>query len=357
MKNFNDILDRYAELIVKVGINLQKGQPLVINGPVEGAEFVRLLAKHAYALGAKQVHVNWNDEALTKMKYENAPMEVFEKFPKWYADGLEEFAKDGAGFISIYSEDPELLKDVDPKKIAAYKKSSSMALKEYRKYTMNDINPWCVVSIPTKGWAKRVFPELSKDKAMEKLWEAIFKATRMDTEDPIKAWEDHIQNIKKKVDFLNEKKFKKLHYKSSNGTDLEVELPEGHIWAGGGGKSSSNGVTFVANMPTEEVFTMPLKTGVNGVVYNTKPLNYGGNLIDNFKLTFKNGRVVDFEAEQGYQVLKDLLNIDEGAKYLGEVALVPYDSPISKLNIIFLIPYLMKMPPAILPLVKPILPI
>lgn len=157
LENLEKTLDGYAKLCVEVGINLQKGQPLVINSPIEGLEFVRLVAKHAYALGAKQVHVNWNDEALTKMKYENAPMEVFENFPKWYADGLEEFAEDGAGFLSIYSEDPELLKEIDPKKIAAHNKSSSMTLKEFRKYTMNDINAWCVVSIPTKGWAKGFF--------------------------------------------------------------------------------------------------------------------------------------------------------------------------------------------------------
>ncbi len=335
MKNFNDILNEYAKLCVKVGINLQKGQPLVINSPVEGAEFVRLVAKHAYEAGAKQVHVNWNDEALTKMKYENAPMEVFEKFPKWYADGLEEFAEDGAGFLSIYSEDPELLKEIDPKKIAANNKSASIALKGFRKYTMNDINAWCVVSIPTKGWAKRVFPDVSEEEAMKKLWNAIFMATRMNLEDPVGAWEDHLKNLEEKVSFLNEKKFKKLHYISSNGTDLKVELPEGHIWAGGGSKNVKD-VFFVANMPTEEVFTMPLKTGVNGVVYSTKPLNYGGNLIDNFKLTFKDGKVVDFEAKEGYEVLKDLLALDEGAKHLGEVALVPFDSPISQSNIIFL---------------------
>jgi aminopeptidase len=335
MKDFNKMLDEYAKLCVEVGINLQKGQPLVINSPVEGADFVRLVAKHAYELGAKEVHVNWNDEALARMKYENAPMGVFEKFPKWYADGLEEYAENGAGFLSIYSQDPELLKGIDPKKIAASNKSSSMALKGFRKYTMNDVNAWCVVSIPTQGWANRVFPEVSDEEAMEKLWEAIFMTTRMDLENPIKAWEEHLENLEEKVNFLNEKAFEKLYYKSSNGTDLEIRLPEGHIWAGGGGKNSKD-VFFVANMPTEEVFTMPLKTGVNGVVCSTKPLNYGGNLIDNFKVTFENGKVVDFAAEEGYEVLKDLLSLDEGAKHLGEVALVPYDSPISNSNIIFL---------------------
>lgn len=335
MKNFNNMLNDYAKLCVEVGINLQKNQPLVINSPIEGADFVRLVAKHAYAVGAKEVFVTWNDETLSRLKYENAPIEVFENFPKWYADGLEEYAENGAGFLSIYSQDPELLKGIDPKKIAAHNKSSSLALKKFNNYTMNDENAWCVVSIPTKGWAKRVFPNVSEEEAMEKLWNAIFMATRMDLEDPFKAWEEHLANLEEKVDYLNEKQFKKLHYKSSNGTDLEVELPEGHIWAGGGGENTK-GVYFVANMPTEEVFTMPLKTGVNGVVHSTKPLNYGGNIIDNFKLEFVNGKVENFEAEKGYTVLKDLLSLDEGAKYLGEVALVPFDSPISNSNILFL---------------------
>lgn len=335
MKNHEMILNDYAKLCVKVGINIQKGQPLVINAPIEGIEFVRLLAKNAYELGASEVHVNWNDEVLTKLKYENAPMEVFENFPAWYADSLEDFAKKGAGFLSISAQDPELLKEIDPKKIAANNKSSSIGLKEFRKYTMNDINPWCVVSIPTKSWAKRVFPNVSEEEAVEKLWAAIFNATRMDLENPVEAWENHMANLKEKVDFLNNKKLKSLHYQSSNGTDLIVKLPEGHIWAGGGAIDSKD-IYFAPNMPTEEVFTMPLKTGVNGVVYSTKPLNYGGKLIDDFKLTFKDGMVIDYDAKVGRDVLKDLFDIDEGAKHLGEVALVPYSSPISKSNIVFM---------------------
>lgn len=335
MDKFNKKLNDYAKLCVKVGINLQPGEPLVINAPVEGVEFVRLVAKHAYEAGASEVHVNWNDEILTKLKYENAPMEVFENFPKWYADGLEDYAKKGAGFLSISAQDPELLKDIDPKKIAANNKSSALALKEWRKYTMNDINSWCIVSIPTKSWAKRVFPNVSEDEAVELLWDKIFSATRMDLDDPIAAWQEHVATLKQKMNFLNEKNFKELHYTSSNGTNLTVKLPAGHIWVGGGSKNSK-GTYFVANMPTEEVFTMPLKTGVDGVVYSTKPLNYGGKLIKDFKFTFKEGRVVDFEAKVGQEILSDLLNIDEGAKYLGEVALVPFDSPISNTNTVFL---------------------
>lgn len=335
MKDFQSKLNEYAKLCVKVGINIQPGQPLVVHAPIEGVEFARLIAKNAYEAGASEVYVNWNDEVITRLKYEYAPMEVFENFPKWYADGLEDYAKKGAGFLSISAQDPELLKGIDPKKIAANNKSSSIALKEFRNYTMNDKNTWCVVSIPTKSWAKRVFPNLSEDEAVERLWKAIFDATRMNTEDPIKAWQDHMENLKKKVDYLNSLELKSLHYTSANGTDLVVELPEGHIWAGGGAVDQ-NGVEFAPNMPTEEVFTMPLKTGVNGVVYSSKPLNYGGKLIDEFKLTFKDGRVVDFDAKVGKDTLADLLNIDEGAKYLGEVALVPFDSPISQSNIIFL---------------------
>lgn len=335
MKDFKSKLSDYAKLIVKVGINVQPGEPLVIASPIEGQEFTRLLAKHAYDCGASQVHVNWNDEELTKLKYEHAPLEVFEEFPQWYADGMVDFAKKGAGFISISAQDPKLLMEMDPKKIAANNKSSSIALKEWRKYTMNDINSWCVVSIPTKGWAKRVFPDLSEDKAVARLWDAIFDATRMNIDDPVEEWKKHIENTENKVVLLNKLNLKSLHYTSANGTDLIVELPKGHIWAGGGG-TNSKGDYFVANMPTEEVFTMPLKTGVNGVVYSSKPLNYGGKLIDDFKLVFKDGKVVDFDAKVGKDVLSDLLDIDDGARHLGEVALVQFDSPISNSNIVFL---------------------
>lgn len=335
MVDFQKRLNDYAKLTVEVGINLQKGQPLVISAPVEGADFVRLLAKNAYEHGASDVFINWHDDALTKLKYENAPMQVFESFPKWRAEAMIDYAEKGAGFISIHADDPELLKDADPKKIAAANKSSGIGMKEFRKYTMNDINSWCVISIPTKGWASRVFSNVDEERAVELLWEAIFKATRMDLEDPVHAWQEHIRTLEQKVTYLNEKQFKSLHYTSSNGTDLTIELPEGHKWAGGDGPNSK-GVRFVANMPTEEVFTLPHRDGVNGVVYSTKPLNYGGNLIDKFKITFKDGKVVDFEAEVGEEILKDLLDIDEGAKHLGEVALVPYSSPISQSNIVFL---------------------
>src|SRR5699024_5190404 len=234
LENFQEKLNEYAKLALKVGINVQEGQPLVINAPIEGLEFVRLLAKNAYELGVTDVHINWSDEELTKLKYENAPIDVFETYPQWKVDSRVDYAEQGAGFISISSADPNLLKDIDSDKIAASNKSASTALKEFQKYTMNDINPWLVVSIYTKSWSKDVFEYLDEDEDVERLWEEIFKATRMDREDPIKAWEDHKENLKSKIKYLTEKNIEELHFTSSNGTDLKVELPKGHIWAGGG---------------------------------------------------------------------------------------------------------------------------
>ncbi|MBV7274423.1 aminopeptidase [Clostridium sp. PL3] len=333
MENFNKLLQKYAELSIKIGVNLQKGQTLVINSPIECAEFTRILAKEAYSTGAKDVHVEWSDEELTLIKFINAPEEAFKEFPKWKADGYETLAKGGAAFFSISSSNPELLKGVDPKRIAESNKTRSIALKKYREYIMNSTVSWSIVSIPTKAWAKKIFSELSDEEAIEKLWKNIFKIVRVDKDNPIEAWNEHLKNLQKKVDFLNEKKFKKLHYISSN-TDLTIELPEKHLWSGGG-EYNEKRTYFVANMPTEEVFTLPLKTGVNGKVTSTKPLNYSGNLIEDFTLIFKDGKIIDFSAEKGYETLKKLIETDEGSHYLGEVALVPYDSPISNSNIIF----------------------
>lgn len=333
MNNFTETLKKYAQLAVNVGINIQKNQTLVVNAPIECAEFVRLIAECAYEKGAKNVHVRWNDEKLSLIKYLKAPDEAFKEFPMWEAKGLEELAKGGAAFLSISASDPELFKDVNPARISEAMKTASNALKAYREYAMNSFVAWCVISVPTKGWAKKIFPDLSETEAVDKLWENIFKIVRVDKENPVEAWNEHLNNINNKVEFLNNKKFKKLYYKSKV-TDLTIELPEKHIWAGGG-EYNKDKTYFVANMPTEEVFTLPLRTGVNGVVKSTKPLNYAGNLIDNFTLTFKDGKIVDFTAEKGYDTLKKLIETDEGSHYLGEVALVPYDSPISNSNIIF----------------------
>ena len=193
---------------------------------------------------------------------------------------------------------------------------------------------WNIISVPTLAWAKKVFPNVSDEETVESLWKAIIYSVKADTENPVETWKNHLENLKKKMDYLNKKQFKKFIIKNSLGTDLTVQLPNRHLWASGKDTTKS-GIDFVANIPTEEVFSMPYKYGVDGIVYASKPLNYGGTLIENFSLTFKDGKIIDFTAETGVEALKNLINTDEGAKYLGEIALVPYDSPISNSNILF----------------------
>jgi aminopeptidase len=333
VNTFEQNLEKYAEISVKVGINIQKGQTLVINAPTSNMEFVRLVAKKAYEAGAKDVHIEWNDEELTLLKYTLAPDEAFTEFPTWKAKGFEEMAENGAAFMSIVASNPDLLKEVDPERIGNFNKARGKALEKYRNYVQADKVSWCVIAAPSKEWAQKVFPEASEQESIERLWEAIFMATRADLEDPVTAWREHNSILLSKVDYLNSKKYAKLHYQAP-GTDLTITLPQKHVWVGGGGQNEA-GVSFVANMPTEEVFTVPQKDGVNGVVASTKPLNYSGNVIDNFSLTFENGKIVDFSAEVGQEMLKRLIETDEGSHFLGEVALVPHDSPISNSNTIF----------------------
>ncbi|ASK62010.1 aminopeptidase [Virgibacillus phasianinus] len=325
--------EKYAELALQTGVNLQKNQALMINAPIEGADFTKIVVRKAYEMGAKDVHINWVDDELTLLKYENAPDEVIADFPEWRVKLHDMYAEDGAAVLSIRSTNPDLLKDIDSGRVAKANKAAAQAMKNFRKYTMNDLITWSIISIPTGDWAQKIFPDKSKDDAIESLWDAIVKIVRVDQDDPIAAWEDHNATLKTARELMNKKNYKKLVYKAP-GTDLELELPEGHIWKGGSA-DSAKGITFNPNMPTEEVFSMPHKYGVNGTVSSTKPLNYGGSLIDNFSLTFKDGKVVDFKAEQGEETLKHLLDTDEGARRLGEVALVPHESPVSQSGLIF----------------------
>ncbi|MCC0683026.1 aminopeptidase [Clostridioides sp. ZZV14-6345] len=331
--NLNRNLEKYAELAIKVGVNIQPGQSLLIKSPIECADFARNALKEAYKCGAKNVYIEWSDEESTLIKYLYAPDETFHEFPKWTAEQYVDIAKEGGAFLSVYAQNPDLLKDVDPERVANFQKASGKALKEWRSYTLTDKCKWSIVSVPTKDWAKKVFPNLSEDKAIEKLWDTIFKCSRVDGQDPIKAWEEHNENLKSKMDFLNKNNFKTLKYKSSK-TNLTLDLPKGHIWLSGASKDP-NGISFNPNIPTEEIFGMPHKFKVNGTVYSTKPLVYGGNIIDNFFLTFKDGKIIDFSAEKGFETLKKLIETDESSHYLGEVALVPYNSPISDTNTIF----------------------
>ncbi len=333
MENFDQLLEKYAELGVKIGVNIQEGQDLLIRASLSAADFVRKITKVAYETGAKNVIVEWNDDEVTKIRYHHAPEESFDEFPLWKAQGFEQMAENGTAFLSIVSQDPDLLKGVDPERIKRANIAQGKALEKWRESILSDKVSWTVLATPSVAWAKKVFPEGTTEEQVEKLWEAIFKATRVDQMDPLAAWNEHNLNLQNKVEYLNAKKYKKLHYKAK-GTDLTIELPAKHLWVGGGGDNQA-GVNFMANMPTEEVFTLPTKDGINGYVTSSKPLSYGGNLIDNFTLTFENGKIVDYKAETGYETLKGLIETDEGSHFLGEVALVPYDSPISNLNIIF----------------------
>lgn len=331
---FEKKLQEYAKLVVCSGINVQKNQEVVINSPVDCADFTRLLAKEAYEVGAKEVIINWTDDMITRYKYEYAPLEVFETMPEWKAEFYNYYAKRGAAFISISSSNPEILKGIDSEKLVANAKAGEKALAPYRTILMSSQVQWNVVAIPEKTWAKKVFPNVSEKEAMDKLWEAIFTALRIDDGNPVEKWEAHDKNLSDKCKKLNDYQFSKLHYKNQLGTDFVVGLVENHKWEGGS-EVAGNGTSFLANMPTEEVFTMPHKDIADGVVVSSMPLSYQGNLIENFSLTFKGGKVVDFSAEKGYDTLKDMLSMDEGALHLGEVALVPYDSPISNMDILF----------------------
>lgn len=327
------VKEKYADLALKTGVNLQKNQALMINAPIEGADFTKIVARKAYEMGAKEVHINWADDELTLLKFENAPDEVIADFPEWKVKLHDMYAEDGAAVLSIRSTNPDLLKDIDSSRVAKANKAAAQAMTNFRQYTMNDRIAWSIISIPTGDWAQKIFPDKSKEDAIENLWDAIVKIVRVDQEDPVAAWDAHNETLKTAREILNKKNYKKLIYKAP-GTDLELELPEGHIWKGGSAETEK-GTTFNPNMPTEEVFSLPHKYGVNGTVSSTKPLNYGGSLIDNFSLTFKNGKVVDFKAEQGEDTLKHLLDTDEGARHLGEVALVPHESPVSQSGLIF----------------------
>jgi aminopeptidase len=332
-KNMENKILKYADLLVRVGINIQNGQTLVINSPIECASFTRVVTEQAYKAGAREVYVRWHDELTEKMKYEMAEDSVFDEFPEWGTAMYNDFVDKGAAFLSIAASDPELMKDIDPKRISRYNKVRSKALSYYRTHMMSDKNPWCIASIPTESWAKKVFPEAG-DEAVDLLWDAIFKSVRVDQEDPVQAWKDHQTSLKKNIEYLNNAAFKYLRYKNSIGTDVTVELPKGHIWAGGGSVTPKN-QEFVANMPTEEIFTLPKRDSVNGRVVSSLPLNYNGNLIENFSFKFVDGIVMEFTAEKGFDTLQELLETDHGAAMLGEVALVPYDSPISNQKILF----------------------
>ena len=335
MNDFQEKLQEYARLLVRVGLNVYPGQNLVISAPVECVDFARLCAAEAYDAGCREVIMNWHDDVLTRMKYLRADDAIFDEVALWRRHFFNDYALEGAAYLAISASDPENLKGVDPRRLVRSQQASGKALKDFDRLQMCGGFPWCIASIPIPSWAKRVFPGVSEEEAMEKLWDAIFASVRVSGDGKaVEKWQAHLDTLHERLEKMNALNFKSLHYTNSLGTDLTVELPEGHIWEAGDDVTLS-GRSYIANVPTEELFTSPLRTGVNGVVYSALPLAHDGNIIDKLRFVVKDGRIVEAHAEQGEETLKAAISVDEGASYFGEVALVPYDSPISNQKILF----------------------
>lgn len=328
-------LKEYARLIIEIGLNIKKGQKLIINAPVDCADFARLCASAAYDVGCAEVIMNWNDDFLDRERFMRGDSGIFDYFPEWKRDMMLSLAKEGAAKLAIYATDPEAMMGVEPDRLLRWERAKGKALAEY--FVMQTANefPWCVVSVPIASWAKKISPELSDEAAVEELWNKIFAAVRIDgSGNAVECWNKHINTLRERCEKLNAYNFKTLHYTNSIGTDLTVELPENHIWLGGSEKAA-NGRYFAANIPTEEIFSAPKRDGVNGRVAASMPLVKDGNIIDGIVMEFKDGKIVNATAKTNEDVLKAAITVDEGASSLGEVALVPYDSPISNMKTLF----------------------
>ena len=333
-------LRAYGELAVKIGINLQPGQRLLIIGPLanggaslEAAPLVRAIASAAYRTGAPLVEACWGDESLQLARFRDAPRGSFGEFSNWFPRALLEHVEAGHAVLSIYANDPDLLKNEPIDLVGALQLATSGAVQPFRDRISRNTTNWAVVAAAARGWAAKVFPGLSPDDQMARLWDAIGRLCRLDHADPLAAWETHLEALTTRRDVLNRKQYAALKY-TGPGTDLTIGLPAGHLWISGR-TTSLNGIPFTANLPTEEVFTMPHKDRVDGVVRSSKPLSYGSMLIENFSVRFAGGRVVEYSAERGQAVLKQLVETDAGAARLGEVALVPHSSPVSQSGILF----------------------
>ena len=326
-------IDKLANLAVKRGVGLQKGQNLLITAPIESLPLVRKIAEHAYKEGASIVTPLFTDSDITLSRFKYAPDESFDNATDWLFNGMGEAFDNNTARMAIAGDDPMLLSQMDPDKVSRANKAMAKAYKPAReRITEFKIN-WNIVSWPGSAWASRVFPELPLEEAIVKLADAIFDASRASVDDPIQAWDDHNEKLRIKTNWLNEKNFAALQYNGPN-TNLRVGLADEHEWMGGASKAQ-NGIICNPNIPSEEVFTTPHAYKVDGTVSSTKPLSYQGTLIDNIKVTFKEGKIIEAHASKGEDVLQKVLKSDEGASRIGEVALVPHSSPISQSGIIF----------------------
>nr|WP_047937367.1 aminopeptidase [Enterococcus faecium] len=333
LSDFNELLKKYARLIAETGVATEKGHTVVLQISVDQAPLARLITQEAYKLGAAEVIVQWTDDQIQREFLLHAATDRIENVPQSKIDQADEWLEKGASRISVVSVDPDAFAGVDSQRVASYQAAAGKALMNLRKATQANKVSWTVVAAAGKQWAAKVFPDLPEEEQVDALWDQIFKTTRVYEEDPVLAWKKHDEKLAKKAEELNQEQFSALHY-TAPGTDIIIGLPKNHLWEGAG-SYNARGKKFMANMPTEEVFTAPDSHRVDGYISSTKPLSYAGTIISGMKFTFKDGKVVDFSAEQGEDVLAKLLDTDEGARRLGEVALVPDPSPISQSGIIF----------------------
>lgn len=327
-------LRKYAELLVVKGCALRPGQELFVRAPLQTVEFTRLVVREAYERGARLVTVSWSDEVCGRMDYDYAPLEVFEQVPAWSAERNNGMARNGAAVLTILSDDPQAMKGVDQRKVMARTVATHQACREF--YDALDYGRcvWCIAGAATPAWATKVFPGLGAEAATERLWQAILDTARV-TDDPCAAWDAHRAAFDERKAWLNEQAFVDLHYTTGTGTDLHVGLIEGSHWEGGG-QEAADGTYFFPNIPTEEVFTSPDRLRTNGVVHGALPLIHNGCPVEDFWVRFEDGRAVECDAAVGRDVLQGIIDTDENSCYLGECALIPYDSPIRNTGILFL---------------------
>ncbi len=328
------ILRKYARLIALKGGNVQKGQDVVIVASVENPEFVQMVLEECYRCGARKVQIDWTYQPITKINMKKCSVKTLSEVEKWQEEKLKWKVEKLPVHIYLESDDPDGLSGIDQNKNSKASQARYKIIKPYRE-AMENKYQWCIAATAGVAWAKKVFPEESnKKRAVEKLWEAILTASRVN-EDPVAAWEAHNSDLASRCEYLNSLGLEALEYKASNGTDLRVGLIEDALFMGGSENALGSDIEFNPNIPSEEVFVSPKKGVADGIVYSSKPLSYRGELIENFSVRFENGKAVEVKAEKGEELLKEMISMDEGAPYLGEVALVPYDSPICNTGILF----------------------
>jgi aminopeptidase len=340
MTDLVSLLRAYGDLAVRIALNLQPGQRLLIIGPLanggvslDAAPLVRQVAESAYRAGSPYVEALWGDEAMQLARFHHAPREAFGEFSAWLPDALVKHAEAGHAVLSIYANDPDLLKDEPPDLVGNVQQTVGRQMRPFREHISRNQTNWSVIAAPSQRWADVVFADLPEQARVPKLWDVIASLVRLDRPDPVAAWDDHLAALAARRDFLNERRYRSLKYRGP-GTDLTIGLPSAHVWVSGRSVNAA-GIPFAPNLPTEEVFTMPHKDRVDGVVQSTKPLSYGGTLIDDFVVRFEAGRVVSVKAAQGQAVLQRLVDTDEGSARLGEIALVPHTSPVAQSGVLF----------------------